>query len=164
MRLVSSLYALQVLVLGMSVAITPWNMSSAAPVRADSGCFPVFGAPNLKAGVLVMGIVSVDPQASAQKLVWMARSARNLFAGSSSRLSSKRFHIFIFADRTAAQQFAGYQDPRRAAPLQERDYVALQALWPRTLIVYEFLPAHGKVKSHERVWYPQRAPQSWWKS
>lgn len=73
-------------------------------------------------------------------------------------MGGRRRQVFVFADRTTAQTFGRYQRRRGSASLTPRDYVALKKLWPRTLAFYEF--ANGR----ERVAYPSRAPQSWWKS
>ena len=69
----------------------------------------------------------------------------------------RRVQVYVFADKATAQAFGRYQRRRGSAPLTQRDFVALKKLWPRTLIRYEF--ANGR----ERISYPSRAPQSWWK-
>ena len=117
------------------------------------GTFVVVAAPNPSAATQVMGIVPSDATISPVRAAALARFAKTVLRPS----GKKSVHIFVFADRATAQAFGRYQRRRDSAPLTPRDYAALGKLWPRTLAFYEF--ARGR----ERVYYPSRAPQKWWK-
>ncbi len=102
-----------------------------------------------------MGIVPTDPKISLTRAAATARYASTMLRNTS---RGRRRQVFVFADKATGQAFDRYQRPRHSAPLTQRDFVALKKLWPRTLARYEF--ANGR----ERVLYPSRASQSWWKS
>lgn len=115
--------------------------------------FSTIAAPDSGGATLVWGIVPGDPKTSPTSAASLAKYAFTMMRAG----NKKPVHIFVFADRATGQAFNRYQRRRGSAPLTQRDFVALKKLWPRTLAFYEL------ANRRERVAYPSRAPQSWWK-
>ena len=153
MRFFSSLLIVQVLVGATMLPCVAEAESGPAPVPIRPAVFRVIAAPDSDGATLVWGIVPGDPKTSPTSAASLAKYAFTMMRA----INKKPVHIFVFADKATGQAFNRYQHRRRAASLAQRDYVALKKLWPRTLAFYEF--SGGR----ERVVYPSRAPQSWWK-
>jgi hypothetical protein len=66
-------------------------------------------------------------------------------------------HIYVFANRAAAQRFARYQSKRQNRLLRPQDYQNLHTLWRDTLTRYSYSAGTEEAK------YPTYNPNSWWR-
>lgn len=107
--------------------------------------------PQLKVGV--MAIVPTQTKTSLTRAASLASFAGRRFKPNS---AWRAMQVFVFADNKSATRFKDYQLARRNQSLESADYQALQAIWPHTLAVYRI---NG---SRESIYYPSKAPKTWW--
>jgi hypothetical protein len=120
----------------------------------DSIPFSVISAPNPRYSNGTMGIVLNSkppsvPEAAALALYIRQQMMRN-------KKWSVLF-IYVFADRATGVTFRRYQSQRKSAPLDTADFEALAAIWPKTLVRYEFK------QGAEGYLIPSQNPNGWWR-
>lgn len=116
--------------------------------------FTVVTSPNPKYPTGTMGIL-VPPTMGVVQIAGVAKFAKNQYTRNG---KWGRMQIFAFSDKTSAEAWKRFQEPRRGAPMDRDDYQALatQGLWASTPV---FLETSGK---KEVVHYPSRNSTSWW--
>ena len=101
------------------------------------------------------GTMAIVPSASSS-----AQNPASLAAAASQQAMTggkwDGLYVYVFSDAASAQRFRQYQSGRGGQPLKANDYSALQDLWSRVPVRYEY--SNGK----EAIRYPSRNPGSWW--
>jgi hypothetical protein len=132
---------------GATAPVTP-----AQPTQAGQMLFTVSLPP--KDGI-PWGTMAIVPSgtSSAQNPVSLAAAA------SQQAMTGGKWdglYVYVFSDAASAQTFRQYQSGRGGQPLRSNDYSALQRLWSRVPVRYEYS------KGKEAIRYPSRNPGSWW--
>ena len=135
---------------GVAIPASPGNGGQGVPAVVPAK-FLMVVAPNPDADWNVIGIVPADPNIDPTAAAAIGRFAKTMMN------SAKPTQVYVFADRDTAQLFGRFQRSRGSQALSPADHASQTALWSRCLARYEF---NG---GRERVDYPSRNPEGWWK-
>lgn len=121
--------------------------NSAGQVRFVLGVPPKRGIPWGTMGIVPTSTVSEQDAAG------MAATASRQMAKTG---NWNGLFVYVFQDSQTAEKFRQYQKQRSGEPLGDDDYNSLQALWPNTLLRYDYS------RGNESVRYPSKNPSGWW--
>jgi hypothetical protein len=100
-----------------------------------------------------MGIVVNNPNLSVEEAAGIAAGVRKTMTRNKDWAV---LQIYVFADQASGDAFRAHQEQRKGAPLGAADMQALQPIWQKTIIRYEYNRGqHGYL-------IPRGNPSSWW--